>query len=227
MKRTTRRYGLLWSAIFVCLVPLTAIGMLQSSHREREAQTARVVLTPYRDIARFVVADLDGDRKPDMALVEMQNQRSAATNYSIRLHLSRGTESAIGVSGPFGGLRVAAQDVNGDANLDLIVTSNLDSSFVQVLLNDGQGNFSLATPGEYEQIAKENDFELHSPVGSQGDRTTLASVRGSHDGGIAARGEHEQSFSSEVCSQAAAHRVLGRDAISHLGRSPPTRVIRF
>jgi hypothetical protein len=96
---------------------------------------------------QFAFADLDGDREPDMASVEIQNEQADSTNYTIRLQFARGTGSYIGVKGPFGGLRLAVRDVNGDDSLDLILTSTMDRQVLRVLLNDGHGNFLPAELG--------------------------------------------------------------------------------
>jgi len=225
IKRTAGKLGLLCCAGFVCLV-FCGGTILEATHANSVRDLGRIEAGPHPQWARFVVADLDGDREPDIALVEMQGQRSAAAYYSIRLRLSQGMASAVGVSGPMGGLRVAARDVNGDSSLDLILTSNLDSSFIQVLLNDGRGNFSLASPGEYAQAGNANGVDLHSPAGAQGDRVTLASVRVPHDGGVLAADEHKQIISSDVCPAAGAQQVLRKVTIARLGRSPPTGSIR-
>src|SRR5579863_5000175 len=63
----------------------------------------------------FAIADFDGDQKPDLATVEIQNGMSASTTqYSIRFRLSVGTAQSFGVSAPAGGLQIVARDVNGD-----------------------------------------------------------------------------------------------------------------
>jgi hypothetical protein len=174
--------------------------------------------------AQFVIADLDGDRKPDIALVEMANPRSAKTNYSIRLQFGVGTESTIGVNAPLGGLRVAARDVNGDDNVDLILTSNLDARFIEVLLNDGHGNFSVAAPDAYPGLANESHVFLNTPAGPVAGQIAFASVRSS-------LGEERMpgydcytglsSDSPELTKDQPSPRPV---AYARLGRSPPVLV---
>ena len=165
---------------------------------------------------------MDGDRIPDLAQIESQNPRSANTNYSIHVKLSAGVESAIGVSGPMGGLRVAARDVNGDDNLDLVVTSNLDSSFVEVFLNDGHGNFAAAPCANLATLDNVSDVVLETPSGPQRDRVTLASARSSLDEALIKNSYVPATvyFSGSGADRLDAP-VLQTDGLPHLGRSPP------
>lgn len=105
---------------------------------------ARTLNAPSIGAMQFAIADLDGDRKPDIASVEVDTRRANSTKYLIRLQFAGGNGSHIRVDGPDGGLRLAAQDVNGDDSLDLVLTSAVDRHVIQVLLNDGHGNFSAA-----------------------------------------------------------------------------------
>jgi hypothetical protein len=161
-----------------CLVCLSVGVTLRHGDGVNERPTVGII-RPRPAGPQFVIADLDGDRKPDLALVEMGSARSASSNYSIRLQFGAGAESAIRVNAPQGGLQVAARDVNGDDSLDLVVTSNVDGRFVEVLLNDGHGNFSVAEPGAYPEVEKEANEFLTGPAGAVTDRATLASVRSS------------------------------------------------
>lgn len=99
--------------------------------------------------ASFAVADFDGDLQPDVVTVGVQRVVSPRNfRYAIRFELTaRGTQS-FGVTAPAGGLQIVAQDVNGDHFLDLLITSAWQHREVAVLLNDGQGNFTLAEPSD-------------------------------------------------------------------------------
>jgi len=110
--------------------------------------------------SRFAIADFDGDQKPDLATVQVDQDDAIGTRYSIRLQLSAGEESAIGITGPRGGLELVARDVNGDDLVDLVVTTAIDSHFVAVLLNDGHGKFTLAKPGAFPSIESDEGIRL-------------------------------------------------------------------
>jgi hypothetical protein len=115
-----------------------------------------------RSFSRFVIADFDGDAKPDFATVEADQFHIRVTDYSIHLRLSRGSESAIGLTARSGGLQLFSRDVNGDDHLDLVVRTTLDSNLVAVLINDGHGNFTLARPELFPGLEKEPEFYLRA-----------------------------------------------------------------
>ena len=169
----------------------------------------------------FVFADLDGDRQPDLALVELVGQRSEISNYFVRVRLREGAESAVRLRGPFGGLRVSARDVNGDDSLDLVVTSNLDATFIRVLLNDGHGNFTMAEPGDFQWLEQEGGVVLHGPADAQGDRATLASPRSSHEDILVTGRDMDRSFSAQSFYRRDVSPVVRQAVLSPFGRSPP------
>ena len=223
MKRHAKTLGLLLLSGLVGLFWFGAAQVLPFA-QPNSGQSSGGMNESHRGGARFVFADLDGDQKPDLALVEMQTQRSARTNYSIHVKLSEGAESAIGVNAPLGGLQVAARDVNGDDSLDLIVTSNLDSRFIEVLLNDGRGNFSQAAPGDFPQLENDSDLFLQVPAEPLLDRATLAPIRSSHQEGLLPWCGHDHALSSDACPQFTAQPPVRRVAPSCAGRSPPRAV---
>ena len=112
---------------------------------------------------RFAIGDFDGDRKPDVATVQVVRDAALDSVYSIRLQLSAGEESAIGIAGPRGGLELVARDVNGDDAIDLVVTSAGGSHFVAVLLNDGHGKFTLAKAGAFPTIESDEGIRWVAP----------------------------------------------------------------
>ncbi len=126
---------------------------------------------------RFAIADFDGDRKPDLATVQVVREAALDSFYSIRLQLSAGEESAIGIAGPQGGLELAARDVNGDDAMDLVVTTAMDSRFVAVLLNDGHGKFTLAKAGAFSSIECENKIRLVTAQEPTGECVALQFTR--------------------------------------------------
>jgi len=95
--------------------------------------------------ARFAVADFDGDRRPDVASVQVgQRGEAGKVSYSIELRLSASDWKSIQVVGPPGGLLIRAADVNNDSFIDLTFVAAWSQQPVAILLNDGSGNFAPA-----------------------------------------------------------------------------------
>lgn len=173
---------------------------------------------------RFAIADFDGDRKPDIATVEVVREAAIGSFYSIRLQLSAGEESAIGIAGPQGGLELVARDVNGDDVIDLVVTTAMDSHFVAILINDGHGKFTLAKAGAFPCIESDQGIHLVAAqepaeecAALQFTRSTFG-IEAPHDAGT---GLEQKSKSLLVgdCNENLPHVWRGKS-----GRSPPVAV---
>lgn len=109
----------------------------------------------------FVIADFDGDHKPDFATVNIDQTFIRLTNYSIHFELGKGLEAEIGLTAPSGGLQLTTRDVNGDDSLDLVVRTAFDSNLVAVLLNDGHGRFTLARRDLFPNVEYEPNSRLN------------------------------------------------------------------
>lgn len=98
----------------------------------------------------IAIADFDGDSDPDLASVQTGLSGSRNTRYWIAFHLTAGQGQTVGITAPAGGLQIATRDVNGDAFLDLVVTTAWTNQPVAILLNDGLGNFTPSNPSEFQ-----------------------------------------------------------------------------
>jgi hypothetical protein len=173
--------------------------------------------------ANFAIADLDGDRKPDLATVEaQQGNSSGATQYSIRLQLTAGAVQVFGVIAPAGGLQIVARDVNGDDALDVLVSTAWQHKRVAVLLNDGHGKFTLADPGAFPAafLGSAGDWTSGTPALS--DSTALVRIEyppGELDRESGFDGSRVQFERVRASVPARSTRFF---LFSLLGRAPPT-----
>src|SRR5580700_7083349 len=173
--------------------------------------------------SNFAIADFDGDRKPDLATVEIQKGGSSSSmQYSIRLQLTAGAAQVFGVIAPAGGLQIVARDVNGDDALDVLVSTAWQHQQVAVLLNDGHGKFTLADAGAFPTAfaGSRGDWTSGTPVLS--DSTVLVRIE-YPPGGLDRESEFDVprvQFERERSSAPAG--VTRLFLFSLLGRAPPT-----
>lgn len=125
----------------------------------------------------FAIADFDGDRKPDLATVEIETVNSSTARYSIRFQLSTGAGQAIGVTAALGGLQITSRDVNGDDALDLVVATTWLHQPVAILLNDGHGKFNPVDPSAFPASIWEPETELRPVTRELKDMAVLICAR--------------------------------------------------
>ena len=96
------------------------------------------------------LADLDGDGRPDLAIVRELGSSPRGFQYQVELHLtSRIGRSFFQVSAASGGLRLIPRDVDGDHDLDLVITDVWSRSPVGVWINDGHASFTKGDSAAY------------------------------------------------------------------------------
>jgi hypothetical protein len=169
----------------------------------------------------LVIADLDGDQRPDLATVSVAQTNLQSTDYFIRLRFSASPDSTIGLTARGGGLDLSSRDVNGDSFLDLVVSTTLDSRIVAVLVNDGHGNFSVADPSTFPTLTTSlNDF-LQGPPDLKQELTALVSPRSN----FGDHAEASRAFARPKLGEAILQRIEVSASTGsffcRLGRSPP------
>jgi hypothetical protein len=112
------------------------------------------------------VADLDGDHLPDVASGVKTGHTSAGYSYRVDVDLSGGAaqKSFFSVfSEEPNGLNIEAIDVDGDHDLDLVITSRLSLRPIGVWINDGSGSFTPGHLNEYSVPVWETRQSVRSP----------------------------------------------------------------
>jgi len=214
--------GLLRAVLVLCFV-LGAAGWVNAA--SNSTQPAPGSSAGFN--SNFAIADFDGDRKPDLATVEIQKgSSSSTTQYSIRLKLTAGAAQVFGVIAPAGGLQILARDVNGDDALDVLVSTAWQHKQVAVLLNDGHGNFRLADPAAFPSAIWGSGGDWASGTLPLCDSTVLVRIE-YPPGDLDRESEFDGPFVQvERESTSVSTGSTGLFLFSLLGRAPPTFVFQ-
>src|SRR5207248_9192297 len=111
------------------------------------------------------VADLDGDHIPDIASGISIGHTSEGYSYRVDLDFSGnpGARTLSVFSQDSTGLNIEALDIDGDHDLDLIITGRL-SQPIGIWLNDGRGRFTQGDPANYVLSGWQTRPAVQSPV---------------------------------------------------------------
>jgi hypothetical protein len=106
---------------------------------------------PWLTGASWVIADFDGDGHPDVltSAPESGGQNSGRNLVELRLGSGATVHSSFQVPGAVCGLNVFARDLDGDHDLDLVITEGFSNLPVGVWINDGEGVFTQGDAAAY------------------------------------------------------------------------------
>src|SRR5436190_8312183 len=95
------------------------------------------------------ISDFDNDLRPDVATAAEHTSR--AGHYKVQVRLTATSESqSFELYARAGGLKLYPQDVDGDHDVDLVI-STIHGERVGVWLNDGHGRFSQGVSSDYPE----------------------------------------------------------------------------
>jgi hypothetical protein len=145
------RIPLLALALVACNIGLASSGRVESGPPLPSRSTGHI---------SWVVADFDGDSKPDVAVSRMEI-RGGGYVYWLEFDLStrRASGSPPAETGvpdsasSIFGLHLTPRDVDGDHDLDIVVTAGIMRRPVAVWINDGKGRFEEGDLAAYPALA--------------------------------------------------------------------------
>jgi hypothetical protein len=174
----------------------------------------------------FAIADFDGDLHPDVASVQTGRTDSSNADYWIQLQLTMAGSQSFHFVASIGGLRIAARDVNGDHAVDLVLTTALLNQPVAVLLNDGSGNFTRASPSAFPGAFSESKAnwasggpQVTDAVGVPPQSSTVVFLE--------TRGLAYPKPQANISPLSTKGLFLSPFLTSHLGRAPPSQGSRL
>lgn len=219
LRSTSNRLFLPGIAV-LCVFACFAAARLQ--FRDTGQPISRLVRTAVAlGSTQFAIADFDGDRQPDLALVRVTSDGSPTTQYSVDFNFSGGYKPAIYIAGPSGGLQITPRDVNGDKIADLVFTSLLDSRFVAIFLNDGKGNFVAAKPSDFPGAVKGTGSRLSEPGVVPDGQPALQSSNDTAGDASASAGWYGPHVISSTGLPATQLAIRAELAFPSAGRAPP------
>lgn len=161
----------------VCLAVLALLCLIFGVCRAVGQETSRTLTSRSDFGAGFLIADMDGDERPDLATVSVAKSDVLSTDYFIQFRFTSAANSTIGVTARGGGLDFAQRDVNGDSILDLVVSTAFDSKVVAILVNDGHGKYSLKDPASFPEVSAFPDTFLRVRTEQTPDLMAIAPTR--------------------------------------------------
>jgi hypothetical protein len=155
VKRANLGYFLLLGAIIsICA------GSLSAAPAGTGTQSLKPSLIAF---SGWAAADLDADRKPDVATAGASRNDGSGYAQEITVRLSSIETRTIAVRTAIQARRLSVRDLDGDADFDLVLES-FEREPLAILLNDGGGHFHQGDLDEFRAALEHDPYSLEAPV---------------------------------------------------------------
>jgi hypothetical protein len=175
-----------WAAVSFLLALVAGIASKATTVRETPNENAAANNHGAHNLSwpapQFVIADFDGDLRPDLASVQVENSTAASSTYWIHVRVSGTEREPMSLVAPVGGLTIEARDVNGDHTVDLVLTTAFTERPIAIFLNDGHGGFSRAATNAFPSAFSRSETEIGDDRKQIAD--TLGAIPPQSHGGI-------------------------------------------
>lgn len=111
----------------------------------------------------LVIADLDGDHKPDGAILLKSRWLGPRRNLSIQLHFTDRPNTELTFQSDLQALTVTAWDIDHDGDIDLVVEETISHKPISVWINEGHGDFHEGRVQDYPSLAATGSTQIQAP----------------------------------------------------------------
>lgn len=163
---------LVLAALFVVLAPFVR------AQDGAQGALSRLSFTAPLD-GTLAIADLDGDHKPDGAILLKSNWLGPRHNLSIQLHFTDRPNTELTFESNSQALTVRAWDIDQDGDIDLVVEETFSHKPISVWINEGHGDFHEGRIQDYPSLATTGSTQIQAPPDQQDHPAlSLSSQRG-------------------------------------------------
>jgi len=171
----------------VSILLFTISGYSRAAEKSQPPANPQNSIGLYPPESRWVLADLEGDQEPDFAESRRLDRTRDGYSYQVQLLLS-----SDGPSSSFTllhnnalGLKITGVDIDGDHDIDLIISDRFFGRHIGIWLNDGRGRFAKSLPGLFSSrsfadlaFVAADSSSLREPTGEKAQRRLPENLTG-------------------------------------------------
>src|SRR5215468_10405172 len=137
--------------VFLLLLSFSICAYGRNAAKTLSNSGAQDTLRFYSPEAPWALADLDGDHAPDFATGQRLGRTTDGYFYRVQLQLSSDVSSSSFtlLHNNALGLKITGVDIDGDDDIDLIISDGFSHQHIGIWFNDGKGHFAKSLPDRF------------------------------------------------------------------------------